>query len=87
MDHTQFQIDVAPDGRRLWINSADGSCIARFDKRFGLDVHRTATAQMEGAPECLRCTHGPAGQEEWDLFRAQVLEHYGIEVPESAIRY
>ena len=87
MDFPHYQIDVAQDSKRLWINGADGSCIARFDKRFGLDVHRSATAQMQGEPECLHCMHGPAGRAEWDIFRAQVLEHYAIDVPADAIDF
>lgn len=57
-----YCIDVSSEGSTVWINSADGSCIGRFSKRFGLDVHRTLTEQMAGGSQCLHCTHEPQGR-------------------------
>lgn len=82
-----YEILVAPSGDRLWVNGADGSSIARFSKRFGIDVHNTATAQVSGKPECLFCTHGAASRVEWELFRTNLLEHHGIEIDESLLTF
>jgi hypothetical protein len=35
----------------VWVNSADGSCLARFSIRFGMDIHRSAPEQMYGEKE------------------------------------
>ena len=85
MDH---QIEVSPNGQTLWVNSGlDGSCIARFDKRFGMDIHRTGTEQMAGQGECLHCTHAPADEVDWHAFVTLVKHHYGVEIPIDAIRF
>lgn len=82
-----FGIQVAPDGRTLWVFSSDGSTIGRFSKSFGMDVHTTVGAQLSGARECLHCTHEPAGPEEWGRFRAKMAEHFGVELDEQLPRF
>lgn len=82
-----YEITSSHDGKTLWIAGADGSCIARFSKRFGIDIHRSAAEQMNGAGECLYCTHQPAGQAEWAFFRTSVQAHFKIDVPESSMRF
>lgn len=72
-------------GRRFWINADDGSAVARFNTSTGVDLHNTATAQMEGAPECLWCTHGKPDLKTWIEFIKQVKVTYGVHVPEDAI--
>lgn len=70
---------VESDGRTVWVNAGDGSCIGRFS-RFGIDVHRTASAQMRGESECLDCTHAlpdPAG---WKRFQEGMRLHHGVDV-------
>jgi tRNA U54 and U55 pseudouridine synthase Pus10 len=81
------EIIVDFTGSRVWINASDGSSIGRFNKARGIDVHRTATAQMAGEPECLHCTHEPAGKPEWDIFCREIKTHYGIVVPEDLISF
>lgn len=87
LPENQYEILVAPQGDRIWVNGPDGSSIARFSKRFGIDVHNTATAQMRGAPECLMCTHSPAGAAEWQKFCAAVKEFHGVEVDPQALKF
>lgn len=82
-----YSIEVSLLGHNVWVTAQDGSCAARFGKRFGIDVHRTATDQLAGAAECLYCTHEPAGEAEWQVFRAAVLRHHGIEVPADTISF
>lgn len=82
-----FEIQVAADGNTLWVHASDGSTVGRFSKRFGIDLHRTVTAQMAGENQCLFCTHEAAGIEEWLQFRSGMLEHFGFSVPEDALRF
>lgn len=82
-----YEILCDQEGRRVWINGADGSSIGRFNKDSGVDVHRTAAAQMQGEPECLNCTHGAAGKTEWDMFREEMMKHYDIDVPEDLLSF
>lgn len=87
VDQPLFDIQLANDGRTVWVTAADGSCVGRFSKTFGLDVHTTVTEQMSGKAQCLYCTHAPAGRREWSVFRAKVLEHHQIDVPADFIRW
>lgn len=41
------EVVVSGDGATVWVNGPDGSCIGRFSKRFGIDVHHTGTRQAE----------------------------------------
>ncbi len=82
------EVDVSSDGTTVWVNAADGSCIGRFSKRFGMDVHRTATEMMKGLPECLACSHGgPIGPAQWQQFRDAMSKHYGIEIAQDLVRF
>jgi hypothetical protein len=87
MDHIgpAHEINVAPDRATVWVNAGDGSCVGRFSKRFGVDVHTTATEQLAGRPECLMCTHGPADRAAWLLFVDAMRQHHGIHVPDQLI--
>lgn len=87
VEGVDYCIDVSADKCTVWVNGADGSCIGRFSKRFGLDVHKTSTAQMAGGSQCLHCTHEPAGPAAWDDFRAQMQLHYHIEVPANLVNW
>jgi hypothetical protein len=72
--------EVTTDGRTVWVNSGvDGSNIARFS-RVGIDVHNTISAQKETGTECLFCTHGPTGPEDWERFKDSVWAHYEINI-------
>ena len=81
------EIRVSANGDTVWITAFDGSCIGRFSKRFGIDVHRTVTDQMNGAPQCLYCTHIRAEQREWRIFRLVIGMIHGIEVPPYLINF
>ena len=83
-----FGIQASADGKTVWVHAADGSCVGRFDKRFGLDVHTTASEQInEGKPQCLLCTHEAAGPDDWQRFRAAVKAHHAIEVPNETVTF
>lgn len=82
-----FEVQVSGNGDTIWVHASDGSTVGRFSKRFGIDLHTTAVAQMAGADQCLMCTHGAAGEEEWARFREGMLKHYGFVVPASALAF
>lgn len=75
-----YTIDVSADGKTVWVHSSDGSCVGRFSKTFGLDVHRDMTDQIAGAGQCIYCTHSPAGAREWLDFCEKIKEHHSIVV-------
>ena len=84
----QHEIDVNAFGDIVWVNSGiDGSCIGRFSKKHGMDVHRTGTEQLAGKGECLYCTHSPGTQEDWAHFVELMKRHYNIDVPINAITF
>lgn len=82
----RYEIQVSSNGDTLWVNGDDGLCWARFSKRFGIDVHRSASMRV-GTSECLYCTHGGAGVEDWAIFRAEVLRHHGVVIDASALSF
>ena len=71
--------ETLSDGKTVWVNAPDGSCIGRFS-RFGIDVHRTASDQMRDAPECLDCTHGRPRLAEWRRFQIGMRRHHAVGV-------
>jgi hypothetical protein len=73
-----FEICTDELGHRVWINSEDGSSVARFNTSTGVDVHNTVTDQLAGASECLWCTHGKPDHKIWCEFILAVKEHFGI---------
>lgn len=71
--------EVIGDGKTVWVNAGDGSCVARFS-RFGIDIHNSAVEQMAGASQCLLCTHTKPTLPEWAHFQMKVGYFYGIVV-------
>lgn len=82
-----YSVDVSPDGGTVWVHSSDGSCVGRFSKKFGLDVHTSISDQMNGASQCLFCTHEPSGPKEWDMFCTQLMTHHKIDVPVELVNW
>ena len=81
-------IQVSSDGKTVWIHSpTDGSTVGRFSKKFGMDVHTTVADQLQGAGQCLCCTHEPPAFIEWDCFVRLIHEHHGIVVPTDLIQF
>lgn len=84
---TPYGITASDTKDRVWINAADGSCIGRFSKRFGIDVHTTLSEQLDGAPQCLYCTHHPATEADWQDFRRAMKQHHGVIIPDTLISF
>lgn len=85
--HLESEVELSPDGNTVWVHSSDGSTVGRFSKRWGLDVHRTVTAQLKGEPQCLHCTHTTPGPDDWIEFCEQIQKHHGIEVNRSLVQF
>jgi hypothetical protein len=66
--------EIATNGVTVWVNRE--VCIGRFG-RFGIDVH-TATAD-----DCLFCTFDETTAEDWEVFKAKMKEHHGVEISDE----
>lgn len=75
-------MQIQSDGRTVWVNAGDGSCIGRFGPN-GIDIHRTVTDQLETDKQCLHCTNGPTKPMDWNVFVAKMFELYGVRVPDK----
>ena len=49
-----------------------------------VDLHNTASDQLQGKPQCRLCTHGRVTTADWELFKAKAYEWWGVSVPDSA---
>jgi hypothetical protein len=84
-EHLACEVQVSDCGRTLWVHASDGSTVGRFSTTFGMDVHNSATQQLAGAPECLRCTHTRPSRADWQAFKDLMQMHYGVEIAADAI--
>lgn len=73
---------IESDGKTVWVNAEDGSCIGRFGK-MGIDIHRDMEAQLSGKAQCLMCTHGITGVAEWEQFVEAMKTLYDVDVKEK----
>ncbi|UUA75151.1 hypothetical protein [Cellvibrio sp. QJXJ] len=86
IDGRLFEVCSDGLGCRIWINADDGSAVARFNTRTGVDVHNTVTDQLRGAHECLWCTHGKPDRETWNQFVVKIDELFGIRFAIDAVK-
>lgn len=85
---SDYEIVVSTDSHTLWVNADDGSCLARFSTKFGMDIHNSATDQIENnMPQCLYCTHGKTNIEDWNMFRRKMKEIYNIDIHQDEIYF
>lgn len=80
MTEAAEHVQISECGRTIWVHAVDGSTVGRFSKVFGMDVHTTCTQQMDGANQCLRCTHEKPSKSEWIEFCELMQRHHGISV-------
>ena len=81
------EVVLSSDGATVWVNASDGSCIGRFSRRHGIDVHTTSAEQLEGGRQCLFCTHEPADQAAWEAFCDAMLRHHRIPVDRGLVTF
>lgn len=77
---TKAEYEIHDDGTTVWVNGPMG-LLGRFGNA-GIDVHKPANEQ-HFTGECLHCTHKMTTKEDWDIFKAKMLEHFKIEVPDK----
>lgn len=80
------QVEISSDAKTVWVHALDGSTVGRFSTVFGMDVHTTVTEQMQGASQCLHCTHVKPDQADWVNFCELMNTHYGILVDQALIQ-
>lgn len=73
------QVQVSADGKTIWVHAFDGSTVGRFSMR-GMDVHTTVQEQMQGASQCLHCTHTRPELSDWLMFCEYMRTIYNIHV-------
>lgn len=56
-------------------------------KNFGMDVHTSASDQLQGAAECLHCTHTKPSRDDWLLFCNLIQQHYGVQVAQDLVAF
>lgn len=66
------------DGRTVWVHRGDET-VARFGV-YGIDIHNTIDAYLDGAPLCYYCTFDKTTREDWFTFVDKVKEFYGFAV-------
>ncbi|MDA0152368.1 hypothetical protein OH460_08640 [Vibrio sp. Makdt] len=78
----QNMFEIIGDGKTVWVNNINGDCIARFGV-LGIDIHTSSEEQINGAPQCLFCTHERTDVNDWVVFKDKVKELFDIDVPEK----
>ena len=73
-------VQVSECGNTIWIHAEDGTTVGRFSKVFGMDVHTCISNQLDGASQCLHCTHAKPSREDWLKFCELILLHYSVKL-------
>lgn len=85
MSH-EIQVDAVKG--TVWVNHGDdGSCVGRFSKRFGMDIHNSLSDQLAGKPQCLHCTHTPGLEEDWLEFVRLMKHHFDIRIDPRKLKF
>lgn len=79
-----YFVECSTDHETVWVHCSDGSTVGRFSV-FGIDIHNSVTAMLNGAHECLLCTHNTPSIEDWEIFRSKALELWDIDIPENYV--
>ena len=80
-----YEIQYSQAHEKLWVHCSTGETVARYDIRFGMDIHTTLEEQLNGADQCLMCTHGKSNEEEFNSFCDKVKELWGVDIDKSEI--
>jgi hypothetical protein len=82
-----YELQYSATKDTLWVHCSSGETVARYDTRFGMDIHTTIQEQINGKDQCLMCTHGKSNKEELDQFCDKVKELWGVEIDKSEINF
>lgn len=70
----------------VYVHCSDGSTVARYDHRFGIDLHTSVTEQLNGESQCKLCTHHKPTMEDWNMFVQKCMEFYGVVIDPAFIQ-
>lgn len=70
---------------KLWVHS-ENETVARFDVRFGMDIHCSLEEQLSGKPQCLYCTHEKPNKQDFNTFCKKVKELFNVKIKKSKIK-
>lgn len=79
--------EILANDKTVWINSMSGECLARFDKRFGIDIHHSVDNQQKNGLQCLFCVHGKMNEPDWKIFIIEVKKNYGITIDKKILQF
>lgn len=82
-----YEVQYSENKEKLWVHCSTGETVARYDTRFGMDIHTTIQEQMNGKDQCLMCTHGKSNKKEFDSFCEKVKELWGVIIDKSKIEF
>ena len=83
----EYEVQYSVNREKLWVHCSTGETVARYDIRFGMDIHTTIQEQMDGAGQCLMCTHGKSNPEEFGRFCDKINELWGVEIDKTQISF
>lgn len=83
IEEIKYQVKYSVGTQTVWVNVSDGSCVGRFSKRFGMDIHTTVDEQLQGKPQCLHCTHGKPTENDLQFFIKKAEEYWGVKIDQS----
>ena len=83
----EYEVQYSVNKEKLWVHCSTGETVGRYDTRFGMDIHTTIDAQMNGADQCLLCTHGKSNPEEFLSFCDKVKELWGVDIDKTQIKF
>lgn len=82
-----YQVQYSCDKLRIWVHCSSGETVARYDTRFGMDIHTTIKQQMDGENQCLMCSHGKSNLDEFNKFCDKVKELWGVKIDKTQIEF
>jgi len=85
MNKKFYEIQYSLNKEKLWIHCSTGETVARYDTRFGMDIHATIDEQLKGGEQCLLCTHGKSNPEEFQTFCDKVKELWDVVIDKDEI--
>lgn len=80
-----YEVQYTQEKLKLWVHSSKGETVARFDVRFGMDIHNSLCEQVKGKPQCLHCTHEKPTHTDFNLFCGKVEEMWGVVIDKTQI--
>jgi len=83
----EYEVQYSENIEKLWIHCSTGETVARYDTRFGMDIHTTIQEQLDGKGQCLMCTHGKSNPKEFEQFCIKVKDLWGVIIDKNKITF